>query len=116
MRDALEAQMARFDSTSPAPAAIDEVGPAITLLYARPPTTGALDTLGARLARIAARYGSQVELQQVTASQLPSPYAQTASSTPTLVVLRNGAIVGEAIGSLPARELECLVRRAVEWP
>ena len=108
--------MARFKGTNPAPAVVEAHALTITLLYARPSSMGDLDVLGARLARIAAQYGPQVELVHVSADELPGPYAQTAHSTPTLVVLRDGAVVGEAIGTLPARELDRLVRRAVEWP
>ena len=116
--------MARFEGTNLAPAPNPTVGgaaqPAITLLYARPTTEGSLDAVGARLARIVARYraqgGTNVDLQQVAADALPSPYAHTAHCSPTLVVLRDGEVVGEAIGTLPSRELERLVRRAVEWP
>ena len=108
--------MARYEGTNPAPAVVDAGQSVITLLYARPASMGELDVLGVRLRRIAANYGPHVELQLVSADELPGPYAQTAHSTPTLVVLRDGAVIGEAIGALPARELDRLVRCAVEWP
>lgn len=86
----------------------------ITLLYVR--ATAESDLLGAKLARIVARYAPNVTLQIVTPEQMPPRYADFDGPLPRLIVLRRGEIISEACGALPARELNRVVQRAVEWP
>lgn len=94
---------------------VDEQAP-ITLLLVR--TGGAdLGELEVRLSAIAARYGELVSLEVVSPDELPAPLAERPMVAPTVLVLRRGELVGEAMGAfLPARELARVVRCAVEWP
>ncbi len=97
-----------------------EVTAPITLLYVRSPDID-LTLLDARLAKIAARYAPLVEMRIVQQSELaeynlPCRYADFDGLMAAVLVLRHGEIVGEAIGaSLPIRELDRVVRCAVEW-
>lgn len=86
-----------------------EEGAPITLLYLRP---GSEKTeLDRRLQEIAQHYAPMVEL--VVVSERP---IQGAASPPMVLVLRRGELIGEAMGALlPRRELDRVVRRAVEW-
>ncbi|RMH37861.1 MAG: hypothetical protein D6689_20645 [Deltaproteobacteria bacterium] len=87
----------------------------VTLLYIREPAAprAALD---ARVATIAARHAPHVAVVPVAPGDVPAPYARWSAWAPCVLVLRDGAIVGEAIGaSLPVRELDRVVRCAVEW-
>lgn len=95
----------------------DEGRAPITLLFVCP-VAHEMGQLRARLECIADRYGALVDLQVVRPADVPAPY-RTRSSLPgpTVLVLRRGEIVGEAMGAtLPARELDRVVRCAVEWP
>lgn len=111
------AALADGDST-----AGDSTGDAapITLLYVRPAELE-LAQLDARLTKIAERYAPLVEMrivQQADLSEynLPERYARFSGATPAVLVLRHGEVVGEAIGAfLPIRELDSVVRCAVEW-
>ena len=87
----------------------------VTLLYAR--AAGAeLSVLDARLQAIVDRYKPHVELKTVAPDQL-SDYTDLDCPTPAVVVLRRGAVVGQALGALlPFRAIDDVVRCAVEWP
>jgi hypothetical protein len=91
----------------------------ITLLYVRPLAGDYLD-LDAKLLEVAERYAPMVRLLTLTPAEAGRVLARRAWHTrraPSVVVLRHGQVVGEAMGSLlPARELDRVVRRAVEWP
>ncbi|HYU14735.1 MAG TPA: hypothetical protein VEL05_01635 [Candidatus Acidoferrum sp.] len=93
--------------------------PLITLLYVRPFREG-LTELDRRVGAIAERYAQWVELVVVRPEDLvasPDLERVAASGSPALLLLRQGEVVGEAMGALlPARELDQVVRRAVEWP
>jgi hypothetical protein len=95
----------------------------ITLLWVRPnhvPSPDGFRELDDALSAIVARYAPMVELRVV--SEVPpdlvrGPGNSPSLAAPTLLVLRRGQVVGEAMGTkLPARELDRVVRCAVEWP
>jgi hypothetical protein len=109
-------------------------GACITLVYVRPRREG-MTELDRRVGAIAERYSRWVELVVVAPEDvagqpglpgLPGPPGLGAGlgledaasfGSPALFLLRGGEVVGEAMGALlPARELEQVVRRAVEWP
>jgi len=83
-------------------------GARITLLYVRPPSEE-MTELDRRVGAIAERYSRWVELRVVGDGE--------AFGSPAVLLLRQGEVVGEAMGALlPMRELDDVVRRAVEWP
>jgi hypothetical protein len=89
--------------------------PPITLLYIRR-DTDELPELDAGLTTIVQRYAPMVELRPIEPADVDPQYAGWAERTPTVLVLRRGQVVGEAIGkSLPVRELDRVVGCAVEW-
>jgi hypothetical protein len=96
-------------------------GVCVVLLYVRPAREG-LTELDRRVGVIAERYARWVELVVVEPGQLAErpgleAVAAASSGSPALLLLRDGDVVGEAMGALlPARELEHVVRCAVEWP
>ena len=86
-------------------------GARITLLYVRPPNEE-MTELDRRVGAIAERYSRWVELRVV--GQMGD---DASFGSPALLLLRRGEVVGEAMGALlPMRELDDVVRRAVEWP
>lgn len=94
-------------------------GACITLLYVRPFREGLTD-FDRRVGVIAERYARWVELVVIApedAAARPGLEDLASCGSPALYLLRRGELVGEAMGALlPARELEQVVRRAVEWP
>jgi thioredoxin-like negative regulator of GroEL len=67
------------------------------------------------LRELGCRYGSRVRVREVEASQVPARFARFEARAPTVLVLRRGRIIAEATGArLPLRELDRVVRRAVE--
>ncbi|HLU65198.1 MAG TPA: hypothetical protein VKZ63_02945 [Kofleriaceae bacterium] len=94
--------------------------PDVTLLYVRP--EGAEETeLDRRVGAIAERYAPWVSLKVVSPGELagagPDGGGLAATGSPAVLLLREGEVVGQAMGALlPARELDDAVRRAVEWP
>lgn len=108
------------------------VGARITLLYVRPPSEE-MTELDRRVGAIAERYSRWVELRVVgptgssgmirSLSRAGTFLAggrvgdEEAFGSPAVLLLRRGEVVGEAMGALlPMRELDDVVRRAVEWP
>ena len=93
--------------------------PSITLLYVRPARDG-LTELDRRVGAIAERYSQWVELVVVRPEELvanPELERVARAGSPALLLLRQGEVVGEAMGALlPTRELDQVVRQAVEWP
>ena len=90
-------------------------GAPIALLYIRHPGAELRD-LDIGLRTIVDRFAPLVELSVVSPEGTPARFAQFAARTPVVLVLRHGQLVGEAIGAfLPVRELDRVVRCAVEW-
>jgi len=86
-------------------------GARITLLYVRPPSEE-MTELDRRVGAIAERYSRWVDLRVVGRVG-----DEDAFGSPAVLLLRQGEVVGEAMGALlPMRELDDVVRRAVEWP
>lgn len=95
----------------------DGDSPPITLLLVSGPGSGAeTGEMRLRLETIVRRYEPHVELRVIAAAEVPEPYRQRPMLGPTVLVLRRGELVGEAMGALPVRELDSVVRCAVEWP
>lgn len=86
--------------------------PPITLVYIREAGTG-IGPLDVHLRSIADRF-PQVELVILDGDAVDAVVARR-GPTPAVLVLRRGELVGEATGLLPAREIEEVVRCAVEW-
>lgn len=96
------------------PVGQDENAP-VKLLYIRSDEESH-ELLDAGLSTIVERYSPLVELVAVTPDQVEDDYAEWAERTPTVLVVRRGEVVGEAIGAfLPVRELDRVVRCAVDW-
>jgi len=96
------------------PAKRDQDTP-VTLLYIRS-DHDSHDVLDAGLATIVGRYAPLVVLIPVSPDEVEPQFARWAERTPTVLVVRDGKVVGEAIGAfLPVRELDRVVRCAVEW-
>ncbi|MCC6994909.1 MAG: hypothetical protein IT370_09895 [Deltaproteobacteria bacterium] len=74
----------------------------------------------ARLAILAARYIDTVRVTLVTAGEGDDDgdgsWPRRSTVLPTVVLMRAGRMVGEAIGDLPLRELDEVVRAAATWP
>ena len=92
----------------------------ITLLYVRP-ASHQVTELDHRVGAIAQRYRHSVELKVIAPEELDSAPGDVGriarTGSPALFLLRGDEVVGEAMGArLPARELDDVVRRAVEWP
>lgn len=89
---------------------------AITLVYIRSAEAEPAE-LDLGLHRIVARYQPHVELCPMDLDDLPAEFAGFARRAPAVIVLRDGEIIGEAMGAaMPMRELDRVVRCAVEWP
>ncbi len=86
----------------------------VTLLYVRGSSKSATP-LDGHVAAISSRYGARVEI--VAPEEVRARFPHAAEFTPAVLVLRDGRLVGEAVGEwLPPRELDTVVRCAVEWP
>ena len=86
---------------------------AVTLVYIREPGTD-IGPLDGHLEAIARRF-PQVQLVVLDGKAVDAVVARR-GPTPAVLVLRHGELVGECTGLLPAREIEEVVRNAVEWP
>lgn len=91
----------------------------ITLLYVRPGQDGVTE-LDRRVGAIAEKYARWVDLVVVLPEALTGDSDMecvVGAGSPALFLLRQGEVVGEAMGALlPTRELDQVVRQAVEWP
>lgn len=100
----------------------------IVLLYVRPACEGPTE-LDRRVGAIVERYAEWVELVVVRPEELAGflrargedegagSSIGSGAPCPALLLLRGGEVVGEAMGALlPSRELDHVVRCAVEWP
>ena len=86
----------------------------VTLLYVR--TSGDVASLfDQRLGEVVRRYQPFVELRSLRPEEVEALTGERPQA-PQLFVLRGGEIVGQAMGEfLPSRELDRVVRCAVEW-
>jgi len=86
----------------------------VTLLYVRAGGEVASE-LDVRLGEIVNRYQPFVELRSLRPEEVEALTGER-PVTPRLFVLRGGEVVGQAMGAfLPTRELDRVVRCAVEW-
>jgi hypothetical protein len=87
---------------------------AVVVLYVRDDSEE-VTRLDIQVAAIVERYKPFVVLQVVTPEELPEDVS--GGVAPRLLVMRDGELVGQAMGALlPAREIDRVVRCAVEWP
>ena len=121
--------MPRGDGEEPSDTGSSCRGASIILLYVRPACDGPTE-LDRRVGAIAERYAAWVELVVVRPEELAGSglvremgeagaagSVLVAGVSPALLLLRGGEVVGEAMGALlPSRELDHVVRCAVEWP
>lgn len=122
--------MPREDGAESGGTGLSGRGAPIILLYVRPACDGPTE-LDRRVGAIAERYAEYVELIVVRPEELAgSGFLRAGGAAgdvgsaigsgapcPALVLLRGGEVVGEAMGALlPSRELDHVVRCAVEWP
>lgn len=104
--------MARANPSATHPLPTEEP---VTLLYIKGEDAD-LPYLDRGLSLIVARYAPRVELRTLAPHQVPAEHAALSLPTPSVLVMRRGEIVGEALGALlPLRELDRVVRCAVEW-
>lgn len=95
---------------------VDEQPALITLLLVQPDSAEPTELLET-LEPIVRRYTPLVKLCVVNEVPTELPRRVPRSSAPIVLVIRDGAIIGEAMGTrLPARELDRVIRCAVEWP
>jgi hypothetical protein len=88
-------------------------GAAITLVYLRP--DGCSHELEDRLREVARRFGAAVEIVVRPWCEAGRLARWAAPGSAAILVLRRGVVVGEALGDgLPSRELDRVIRRAVE--
>jgi hypothetical protein len=85
-------------------------------LIAVKPAGDAFARFEARLAIVAARWVGSVRVTLITAGQGDEGWPRRSTVLPTVVLMRGGKLVGEAIGDLPLRELDEVVRAAATWP
>jgi hypothetical protein len=122
--------MPQEDGAEPSDTGSSVRGALIILLYVRPACDGPTE-LDRRVGAIAERYAAWVELivirpEEVAGSGFLRERGEawgmgsaigSGASCPALLLLRGGEVVGEAMGALlPSRELDHVVRCAVEWP
>jgi hypothetical protein len=87
--------------------------PQLDLVYIRP--LGDFREYEQRLAGVARRFGERIRLTIARAGEL-SRFTRTrvflSKAVPTIVLVRGGEVVAQAVGDLPARELEWIMRDA----
>ena len=106
--------MAQSEVSLPLVVPLPRPGP-IVVLYVREPDHPACE-LDDHLIRVVARYEG-VELRMVDPDHLAIEYAFLADCSPSVLVLRDGEVIGGAIGDrLPQRELDDMLHAAVRWP
>lgn len=87
----------------------------IDVVYVRP--TGDHRGFEVRLSEVAHRFGSRVTLTMGPASALARVTRERvflSRTLPNVIVARDGEVIAEAIGDLPAREIESLLCAAIE--
>jgi hypothetical protein len=90
--------------------------PQVHVLYLRP-TEHEFVALDQHIARLTIRFAGLVDVSVIDGDDLPPSLSHYGGRrTPTLLVLRDGRLIGEAVGTLPLRELVGLLTCAVSWP
>jgi len=87
----------------------------IELVYVRP--FGDHRAFEVRLHDVVRRFGLRVQVTSGPASELTritNDRVFLSSTVPNVVLVRCGEVIAQAIGDLPARELDSLLRTAVE--
>ena len=87
---------------------------AIDLVYVRPFV--AATAFEARLASIASRFANRLRLVKGSAielSRFTDEAVFTSPTVPTVVLVRRGEVIAQAVGDLPASELTRLVAGAI---
>jgi hypothetical protein len=87
-------------------------------LYLRPAEDGSGDLamLDATVQTLVVRHSPRVALRVIDPAAAPDEFAALAPYAPAVFLLRRAQVVGEAMGaSLPIRELDRIVRCAIEW-
>src|SRR5262249_55735761 len=86
----------------------------IDLVYSRP--LGSWSDYETRLLEVAGRFCARIhttKLRPVELARRTRGQAFISSTLPSLVLLRGGEVIGQAIGDLPAREIHLLLDSAV---
>ncbi|HET9987082.1 MAG TPA: hypothetical protein VFQ65_01145 [Kofleriaceae bacterium] len=95
----------------------DRVGqpdPRIDLVYVRP--LGDFRAYESRLLEVAGRFGDRVRFTRTSAGELALLTCERAFSTktvPNVVLVRDGAVIAQAVGELPVTALVRIVERAI---
>jgi thioredoxin-like negative regulator of GroEL len=93
---------------------VDLADPCIDLIYVR--AFGDFRRYEARLLELVERCGGRVRFTKATAGELTrftNDRVFSSTTVPTLVLVRDGAVVAEAVGDLPASELARVVHAAL---
>jgi hypothetical protein len=107
--------MAQSELSLAAVPAVPRASPPIVVLYVREPDHPAC-ALDEHLIRVVGRYQG-VELRLVDPNELAVEYSFLADCSPSVLVLRDGVVIGSAIGDgLPQRELDDMLHAATRWP
>ena len=88
--------------------------PDIDLVYVRP--LGDFRAYEARLLEVVGRFGDRVRLTQTSAGELALLTCESAffsKTMPNVVLVRDGQIIAQALGELPANALVRIVERAI---
>jgi hypothetical protein len=103
---------------TPLPEAVAAPAPSpVLIVYVRPLADAR--RFEERLETVARRFGERVQLVRARAADLGRLVHErlfVSVGAPNLVLLRAGRVVGRAVGDLPARDLERLVRDGIERP
>jgi hypothetical protein len=98
-------------------AASSECVSAIDVIYVRP--LGDFRPFEARLLEVVRHAGEGVRLSQIRAAEIRRFTRERvflSKTAPNLVLVRGGQVVGQAVGDLPARELERAMSLAARAP
>jgi hypothetical protein len=86
----------------------------VDLVYVRP--LGDFRQYEARLLAVIGRFGECIRFTKARAGELSRFTRERvflSKTVPNIVLLRSGDVVAQAVGDLPARELELIVRSAI---
>ena len=75
---------------------------------------GGNELLRRRVAEVASRFPTDVELVNISSDEAPSEVAGLGASD-VLLIMKNGELYSQAIGRLPTSEIDRTVRTALAW-